>query len=319
MSNVLLIGEAMALFTADKVGELVDVSNFTKSMAGAEVNVAIGLKRLGHRSIYVTKLGDEPLGRYIEKSLKEEGVDTSYVIFDEVYKTGIQLKEKAIDKDPYAPYYRLNSAASKLSISDIENIDLNEIDLIHITGILPAISKSCKEAVFYILEKAKTHNIYISFDPNIRPSLWNNKEKMVETLNKIASYANLVLPGIEEGLILTGSKSPEEIASFYHKIGVENVVIKLGKNGAYLSIENTKLVTKEVIEGFIVEKVVDTVGAGDGFATGVISGILDDIGLRASVNRGNAIGAIQVQHISDNAGLPTLEELEKFIIQKKPL
>lgn len=319
MSNVLLIGEAMALFTANTVGDLTDVTEFTKSMAGAEVNVAIGLKRLGHNSIYVTKLGDEPLGRFIEKSLKNEGIDTRYITFDTKYKTGIQLKEKAIDKDPYAPYYRLNSAASKLSINDIENIDLKAIDLIHITGILPAISDSCREVIFYILEKAKKEKIYISFDPNIRPSLWNDKEKMIDVLNRIASYANIILPGIEEGFILTGSKNPEEIASYYHGIGVENVVIKLGKIGAYLSVKNTELMTKEVIEGFKVEKVVDTVGAGDGFATGVISGILDKIELRSCVIRGNAIGAIQVQHISDNAGLPTLKELEEFIIQKKPL
>jgi 2-dehydro-3-deoxygluconokinase len=139
--------------------------------------------------------------------------------------------------------------------------------------------------------------------------LWESKEVMIETINSLAAKCDMILPGIEEGLILTGSKEPEDIAAFYQNLGVKTVIIKLGSKGAYVQTEDESY----VVEGFKAEKVVDTVGAGDGFAVGVISGRLEGLPLKECVKRGNAIGAIQVQHISDNEGLPTREELEAFI------
>ena len=103
----------MALLIADTTGKLEDVEHFTRSMSGAEVNVAIGLSRLGHEVEYITKLGDDPFGHYIENKLKLNGIGTSFVMYDDVYKTGIQLKNRVTDgSDPYAPYYRKGSAAS---------------------------------------------------------------------------------------------------------------------------------------------------------------------------------------------------------------
>ena len=96
---------------------------------------------------------------------------------------------------------------------------------------------------------------------------------------KSAFQADYVLPGIAEGEILTGSKVPREIASFYLEKGVELVVIKLGAEGAFY-----KTATEEgTVRGFHVEKVVDTVGAGDGFAVGVISGLLEGLSIQEAV------------------------------------
>lgn len=309
MSEVILFGEPMALFVADTVGPLEDVEHFTRSLAGAEVNVCIGLTRLGHKATYVTRLGDEPLGRYVEKFLKKEGIGTEFITFDPVFRTGIQLKNKVIEGDPYAPYYRKGSAASHISASEIDAINFEGIQHVHITGIPPALSESCRQATYRLFERAKKNKVYISFDPNLRPALWESREVMIRTINDLASKADLVLPGTAEGLLLMGSEKPEEIADFYQKLGAKTVVIKLGSHGAYVRTE------KEAysVEGFKVEKVIDTVGAGDGFAVGMISGRLEGLSLRDCVKRGNAIGAIQVQHISDNEGLPTREELEAFI------
>jgi len=309
MSEVLLFGEPMALFVADTVGPLEDVEHFTRSLAGAEVNVCIGLTRLGHKTTYITRLGDEPLGRYIEKFLKKEGIGTEFISFDPVYRTGIQLKNKVVEGDPYAPYYRKGSAASHISTKEIDAIDLKEIRHIHMTGIPPALSDSCRRATYRLFEKAKENNIYISFDPNLRPALWESKEIMIQTINDLASRADMVLPGTAEGLILTGSEDPEEIGDFYLNLGVKTVITKLGEKGVYVKTEQESY----LVEGFPVKKVVDTVGAGDGFAVGVISGRLEGLPLKDCVRRGNAIGAIQVQHVSDNEGLPTRSELEAFI------
>ncbi len=309
MYEVILFGEPMGMFVADTVGRLEEVEHFTRSLAGAEVNVCIGLTRLKHKATYITRLGDDPLGHYIEKFLQKEGIGTEFATFDSVYRTGFQLKSKVLEGDPEVAYYRKGSAASQLSEKEIDEIDFTGVKHVHITGIPPALSTSCRKATYRLLERAKENNIFISFDPNLRPSLWESKEIMIATINHLASKCDLILPGIEEGLILTGSKEPKGIATFYQNLGVKTVIIKLGAKGAYVQTEGETY----TVEGFKVEKVVDTVGAGDGFAVGVISGRLEGLPLKECVKRGNAIGAIQVQHISDNEGLPTKEALEAFM------
>ena len=314
MAKVILFGEPMALLIADTVGPLEDVEHFTRAMSGAEVNVGIGLTRLGHDVEYLTKLGDDPFGHYIEKSLIKNKIGTRLISYDSIYRTGIQLKNRVVDgSDPQAPYYRKGSAASHITKEDIDKINLDGIDLIHITGIPPAISKSARQATFRLAERAKENNIFLTFDPNLRPALWEDKKTMVEVLNELSKYADLILPGEEEGEILAGTTDNKEIANFYHKLGVKIVVVKNGSEGAYYSDGNES----GKVSGFKVDKVVDTVGAGDGFAVGVISGIIEGKNLFESVKRGNAIGAIQVTNLSDNEGLPDKEELTLFMMQGK--
>lgn len=269
MGNVILFGEPMALLTADTTGPLEEVEHFTRSMSGAEVNVAIGLTRLGHRAQYLTRLGD----------------------------------------DPYAPYYRKGSAASHISPAEIDALDLTGIDLIHVTGIPPALSQSAREATFALMERAREAGIFLTFDPNLRPALWENEETMREVLNQMAAYADVVLPGIEECRILTGSDDPEEIFRFYQDLGVKMVIIKDGSRGALICTKTGI----ERVPGFKVETIVDTVGAGDGFAAGVLSGLLEEQPIRDCVRRGNAIGAIQVMSPGDNEGLPDREKLTAFM------
>lgn len=132
---------------------------------------------------------------------------------------------------------------------------------------------------------------------------------MVREINEAAFQADYVLPGISEGEILTGYKKPSEIASFYLDRGVELVVIKLGEEGAFYK----NALEEGTVPGFKVEKVIDTVGAGDGFAVGVISGLVEGLSIHDAILRGNAIGALAVQSPGDNDGYPTKIQLLDFI------
>jgi len=309
MAKILLIGEPMALLIADTVGPLEEVETFTRKLAGAEVNVCIGLTRLGHEATYVTRLGDDPFGKYTVEHLKQENISTDFITFDEEYLTGMMLKGKVENGDPHIAYYRKGSAASKMTPVQMDAIDLSGFDLVHMTGILPALSPECLAATIRLMERAKEAKITVSFDPNLRPTLWESKEVMVATINDLAKLADIVLPGVEEGLVLTGSNELAKIADFYQSLGAKQVVVKIGPDGAYARDGERSA----VIPGFKVETVVDTVGAGDGFATGIISGIVEGLSLDEATRRGNAIGSIQVQHIGDNEGLPTREELALYM------
>ena len=175
-------------------------------------------------------------------------------------------------------------------------------------------SESALSATRRLISRAQALGIPYSFDPNLRPQLWADKGQMVQTLNSLAQGAETVLPGIGEGKQLTGQDSPEGIADFYHAMGVKNVVVKLGADGAFYSEKDG---AKGVSSGFPVEKIVDTVGAGDGFAAGVVSALAEGETLEQAAFRGNVIGAVQITHKSDNEGLPTRQRLSEIILAGK--
>ena len=249
--SILLVGEPMGLFIAKSEGAFEDVDEYSVATCGAELNVAIGLTRLGHRASYLTKLGPDPFG-----------------------------------------------------------LDFSKFRAIHMTGITPALSDSTRDLCRFLAAKAHEEDIFLSFDPNLRPQLWPSQEVMAHYINEFAAQCDLFLPGIAEGKILAGLEDPVEIAAHYRELGAGAVVVKVGGEGAYFDAGEEK----GLVPGFHVSHVVDTVGAGDGFAAGVLSARMEDLSWYDSVRRGNAIGAIQIMSVGDNDGLPTREELAKFML-----
>ncbi|HEX8883817.1 MAG TPA: PfkB family carbohydrate kinase, partial [Noviherbaspirillum sp.] len=150
----------------------------------------------------------------------------------------------------------------------------------------------------------------ISFDTNLRPTLWKTPELMRHWINHLAVQADWVLPGIDEGRLLTGEASPEGIARFYLDRGAQLVVVKLGADGAYFEGCHEGVAMRGYVPGFPVAQVVDTVGAGDGFAVGLVSALLEGCSLPDAVKRGAWIGARAVQVPGDTEGLPTRIELD---------
>jgi 2-dehydro-3-deoxygluconokinase len=306
--DVITYGEAMAMFVAAETGPLANVAHFTKRAAGAELNVATGLARLGFKVGWMSRVGADSFGQYVRDVLAHEGIDARCVSTDTRYPTGFQLKSKNDDgSDPTVEYFRRGSAASHLSSDDFQRDYVLGARHLHLSGVAPAISTSSRELAFTLAREMRAAGRTITFDPNLRPTLWGSQEEMVSTLNDLATYADWVLPGVAEGRTLTGSDDPETIARFYLARGARGVVVKLGAEGAYY---HTQEGASGVVEAQPVARVVDTVGAGDGFAVGVISALLEGQPLPAAVARGNRIGALAVQVIGDSEGLPHRAQLD---------
>ncbi|WP_174364222.1 PfkB family carbohydrate kinase [uncultured Caballeronia sp.] len=308
--DVVTYGEAMTLFVATETGDLAKVGHFAKRVAGADLNVAIGLSRLGFRVGWMSRVGRDSFGRYVLDVLAQEGIDSSRVTIDERYPTAFQLKSRNDDgSDPAIEYFRKGSAASHLSLDDYVADYVLGARHLHLTGVAPAISGTSRELAFHMAAEMRKAGKTISFDPNLRPTLWPSQEAMAEALNALAAHADWVLPGVSEGKILTGYTTPEDIARFYLDQGAKGVVVKLGAHGAYFRTADNDQGTVPAIP---VEKVVDTVGAGDGFAVGVVSALLEGRDVRHALTRGNRIGALAIQVIGDSEGLPTRAELDKL-------
>lgn len=308
--SILLVGEPMGLFIAKTEGAFEDVDEYSVATCGAEFNVAIGLTRLGHAASYLTKLGPDPFGKRIVKQMKAEGISTDDILYDDTLRTGFMLKGSTSVGDPAIYYFRAGSAASTLSPADVADLDFSKFAAIHMTGITPALSDNTRELCRFLAAKAHELGIFLSFDPNLRPQLWPSHEVMASYLNEFAAQCDLFLPGVAEGEILAGISDPVAIAEHYRELGAGAVVVKVGGKGAYFDAGDER----GLVPGFKVSHIVDTVGAGDGFAAGVLSARMEGLSWYDSVRRGNAIGAIQIMSVGDNDGLPTREELEEFML-----
>jgi sugar/nucleoside kinase (ribokinase family) len=151
----------------------------------------------------------------------------------------------------------------------------------------------------------------VSFDPNLRLSLWPDTATMRDTLNELARHADWVLPGHSEGQLLTGQSSPADIAAWYIDRGAQAVVVKMGTEGAYFRTAGGE---HGQVPGVPVPVVVDTVGAGDAFAVGVISARLEGLAWPKALKRANWIASRALQVIGDMEGLPTRAELSEHNI-----
>jgi len=304
----------MVLFGPDSSGPLRYVQNFNKSIAGAESNVAIALAKLGHQVGWFSKLGDDEFGRYIQATIRGEGVDVSRVILEPGKNTGILFKERFMHSNPNVYYYRKGSAASTLKPEELDEEYIKSAKILHITGITPALSETCRESVFKAIEIAKANNVLVSFDPNIRLKLWT-RDEAIPVLLEIAKQSDIIFPGIDEGEMLLGLTKPEDIAEKFMEMGCSVVVVKLGEEGCFVADKEKKLYVKPYRQ----ENPQDTVGAGDGFAAGFLSGILNKLDFKECGEYANGVGAMAVLVKGDMEGYPNFEQLMAFIGKRKTI
>lgn len=307
MVEVVTFGETMVLMNPREPGPLRHATEFRKQLGGAESNVAVGLARLGREVAWFSRLGADPLGRYVETFVRGEGVDTSSVRRDPAAPTGVFFKERRSAGDERVFYYRHGSAASRLEPSDLPRDRIAGASYLHVTGITPALSASCRAAVSEAVDVASANGVTVSVDPNLRRKLWPDRETMVDTVLDLVATADLVFPGVGEAEVLVGTDDPRAAAEAFLDLGPDVAVVKLGAEGAYVAGPDVR----ERVPPVTVDPV-DEIGAGDGFVAGFLAARLAGDDLVAASRQGNAVGALATTVPGDVEGLPTLEELETF-------
>lgn len=313
-TDVVTIGESMVLLQPMNEGPLAYAPLFTRSIAGAESNVSIGLSRLGLKVRWISRLGADPFGDLILSTLAGEGVDVSQVVRDSGFPTAIYFKEFKGYGDPNVYYYRKGSAISRLTPSDIQASWLEGAKHLHVTGITPALGPETTEAVRKLMIEARKLGKTISFDPNLRRKLWSEEEAR-RTLLSLIPLCDIFLPGIEEAEFLVGERTVEEYGAMFLEMGARTVILKLGEHGSIGFTGNRTVKAKP----FPVTRLVDTVGAGDAFAAGFLSGYLEngnleeDDRLLRTLERANFMGSLATQYKGDWEGLPKRDELDRLL------
>jgi len=309
-AEIVTFGETMALFMPSQGRGIEQSKTFEGSFGGAESNLAIGLARLGVKSGWFGRLGDDPLGRMILKTIRGEGVDVSRAKLVEGEPTGLMLRDAAWGRTSVY-YYRKLSAASRMTPEDVDAEYIGGAKLLHVTGITPALSDSCRESVFAAVDVAKRRGVRVSFDPNLRLKLWTLEEAR-PVLLKLAEAADYFLPGYDELEQLYGTNDFDAIVAELRKLKAISIV--KGYRGETLIVEKDRI---ERVPFFPVKQVVDTVGAGDGFCAGYLSGVVRGLSQTESVRIGSLIGALVVQGPGDWEAIPPLALVEAELGQRK--
>jgi 2-dehydro-3-deoxygluconokinase len=294
--EVVCVGETMALVTPEQPEPLESAHTIVIRAGGAESNVAMYLATLGHRVGWVSRLGDDPLGRRVLRDVAATGVDTSFVEFDEDAPTGVYFKDPGTDSTRVF-YYRRGSAASLMSATLLEPVVRRSPQLLHLTGITPALSQECNDMMNELVPRFRRGGTAISFDVNFRPGLWS-RSTAATRLIELAQQADIVFVGLDEARDLWGAGTPQELRPLIDRPRV--LVVKNGGVGATVYHEDgTEFVPSLKLT------VREPVGAGDAFAAGWLSGLLRDLPHGQRLRLGHLVASIALRSTADHQALPT--------------
>lgn len=303
MTDVLTLGEALIAFRS--LGRLSLAAPVSVSAAGAEMNVAIGLARLGHQVSWVGRVGEDPAGDLALRTLRAESVDTRFATRDGVAPTGVMLVDQPQALSPVVTYHRRDSAGSRLTFADVEPAWQTAPRVLHVTGITPALSDSAREAVSLAIRRARDVGAIVTLDVNYRAKLWSRTEARA-ALAPLALDADVVIASEDElDLVGDGDSEASQIAYLLDARPSE-VVIKRGRRGAthYSPAGAISQPALPVVE-------VNSIGAGDAFTAGYISGMLDDLPAGQRLSRAAACGALAVTGQGDWEQAPTRADLAR--------
>ncbi|WP_085506141.1 sugar kinase [Thalassobacillus devorans] len=311
MNDIITIGDAMITFDPSSTGPLRFSGSFKRKVGGAEFNVAIGCSRLGLKSGWIGRLGKDEFGRYIYNFARGEGIDVSEVKLEEGYPTSLNFKEIQADGSGKTFYYRHKSPTETLLPETLNEDYFKHAKLLHITGVFPAISDQNIRVIDQAVTLAHKHGVKISMDPNIRLKLWT-KEQARETLLKWMPYVDYLLTGLDEAELLFGTSDVSELIERAKQYNISHLFVKLGEGGSLVWTGDETIEAPAVK----VDKVADTVGAGDGFDAGVICGLLNGWEPKRILQFANTIGAMVVGVYGDNEGLPYYEDVLERLGEK---
>jgi len=319
MAEVVCLGEALIDFVADVSGvSLMDAPGFRKAPGGAPANVAVGVRKLGTSSAFLGKVGDDPFGRFLARTFAEQGVDTSSMLYDASAKTGLAFVSLMADGDRDFTFYRNPSADMLLRPDELPTGLLRGCKAFHF-GSITLIQEPSRSATLEAQRIAREVGALISYDPNLRLSLWPSAEAARVGMIEGLPLADFVKVAEEELEFMFGDPSiPGGIARL-KDMGVGLVAVTRGPKGSVIS-DGTVTVDHA---GFQVDTV-DTTGAGDGFGAAILDHLVrtgrkpplagfTDEELSGLARLANAVGALTTTVKGAIPGLPTREKVEGFL------
>jgi len=301
--DIVALGEAMIEFNEARA---TDSRTWLQGFGGDTSNAAIAAARLGTRTAYVTRVGNDAFGRRLLELWREEGVATGGVAVDDDAPTGVYFVSHGPQGHEFS-YLRAGSAASRMTPASLPHDLLGRTRVLHLSAISQAISASACDACFAAIDSARNAGAHIAYDTNLRLRLWplaRARSVIFETL-RVADWA---LPGLDDAMHLFGDDDPMRIVDACHALGCRVVVLKLGHDGCLVSDGETR--TR--IDGVRVQSV-DATGAGDCFDGAFLARMVKGDDPHRAARYANAAAALKTIGYGAVAPLPRTVDVERFI------
>ena len=315
MANAICLGELLIDFVPTVTGTgLTDAPAFIKAPGGAPGNVAVGLARLGVKSAFMGKVGDDAFGHFLADTLAEAGVDVSPLRFSSEARTALAFVSLRSDGEREFMFYRHPSADMLFTPREVDMDAISRAKLLHF-GSISLIGEPSRSATLYAVDAARAAGGLVSYDPNLRLPLWPDADAARKGLLLGLSKAHIVKLSDDESEFLTGlSDLKAACQSLWHE-DLKLMVVTRGRAGCvYFTPSFTGMV-----ESFTVEAV-DATGAGDGFVAGLLQGLLadpsvvqDEARLRELCRFANAVGALATTERGAIPALPDRERVREFL------
>ncbi|MFO3903872.1 sugar kinase [Enterobacter hormaechei] len=306
--EVLCIGAAIVDIPLQPVSKnIFDVDSYpleriTMTTGGDAINEATIISRLGHRTALMSRVGSDAASNFIIDHCRKENIDIQSLKQDPNIDTSINVGLVTADGERTFVTNR-NGSLWKLNINDVDFGRFSQAKLLSLASIFnsPLLDGAALTDIFI---RAKAHQLIICADM-IKP-------RLNETLNDIRSalsYVDYLFPNFEEAMLLTGKESLDEIADSFLQCGVKTVVIKTGKRGCFIKGHNIRMEVPAV-SGITA---IDTIGAGDNFASGFIAALLEGKPLRDCALFANATAAISVLSVGATTGVKNRMLVEQLL------
>ena len=297
-TDLFTFGEVLSVFISSDTDSVMSATKFERVTAGAEVNVAVTLSRLGLKSQYFSRFGNDQLGSVMLADIEAEGVDVSLAKRVNSF-TGAMVRNPGRTAPVEISYLRKGSAASTIEPEDILDSYISSARWLHTTGITCAISQSGAATVKHALKKAAALGVKTSFDLNLRRKLWSEADAK-KVLQPLAENIEFLIGGEDEYQVVFGSSDAKKVLLEANNRGCKIAVMTKGDQlmryaigGQYGEITPPKVVA------------VDPVGSGDAFTGGSIAGLLSGMSEIDALKQGSMCGALVASMFGDWTGIPT--------------
>jgi len=309
MVDVIAIGELLIDMIADNPGlRLEEQITFKRFAGGAPANFAVGIKRLGLTSGVITKVGGDFFGRFLLETLKKEQVDISQIKITNQYKTALAFVGLDEKRNPSFSFYRSPCADIMLTQEEISEEYIKYAKLL-MCGTVSMADEPARSAIFKAINYAKKYGLQVACDPNLRDDLWHFKDPK-EHIFRILKDTDIFLPSITEAEFITGEKGEKAFETILD-LGPSILAITHGAKGSTVLTKD-----EEFFAPSYKVDVVDTTGAGDAFAAGLITGLLTNMPLEKIPYFANAVSAVKITR-KGAMNIPTLKEVENFMKKHK--
>ncbi len=307
--DVLCMGRSSIDLYAHQVGvPITEVTSFDAYVGGCPTNISVGTRRLGLRSALLTAVGDDQVGDFVVAFLDREGVETGFIPRKPGHRTSaVVLTIQPPDRFPLT-FYREGCADRELTIEDVRNAPIDRSALVVLTGTGLSHEPS-RAATLFAADRAAEARVEIFVDLDYRPDQWSSRSEFCSRVQRLLSRATIAV-GTEEEVIAAANDDdlPRAIQAVLGA-GLGALIVKRGGSGA--SIYRPGAARRDVAP-FAIE-VLNVLGAGDAFASGLICGLSRKLPLERAVRMGNATGAIVVTRHGCANFMPTLPEVEEFV------